>query len=180
MTINSICVFCGAQDVVDDKFKRIGQEVGTAIAEAKKRLVYGGANCGVMGAVANSALAAGGNVYGVFPRFLRNFEEEHDALSEIVMVDTMHERKQKMYDASDAFVILPGGFGTMDEMFEILTWRQLNQHGKPVYIYNYDGYWDHLIALMDHIITQKFAREVTRDLYDYTGDFAQLKQWLTL
>jgi uncharacterized protein (TIGR00730 family) len=111
---------------------------------------------------------------------MRNFEEEHSGLTEIVMVDTMHERKQKMYEASDAFVVLPGGFGTLDEMFEILTWRQLNQHGKPVFIYNQDGYWDHLSSLMDHIVETKFARAGTSEMYDYTRDMDELKRWLGL
>ena len=178
--IQSVCVFCGAQDAVEQRYKDAGKELGQALAANRKRLVYGGADCGIMGAVANATLANGGHVYGVFPYFMRDFEPEHEHLTETVMVDSMHERKQKMYDASDAFVILPGGFGTLDEMFEILTWRQLGQHGKPVFIYNFDGYWNHLISLMDFICDAKFAREGTRDMYRVAGAFDELKTWLGL
>ena len=180
MTLDAICVFCGAQNAVPEEHLARGREMGEAIAKAGKKLVYGGGDCGIMGAVANATMDAGGYVTGVFPRSLRNLEKEHTALSEIHVVDTMHERKQLMYEASDAFVIFPGGFGTMDEMFEILTWRQLKLHSKPVIIFNHLGYWDHLIALMDHIITVGFAREETREIYEVVNDFGALKERLGL
>ena len=110
----------------------------------------------------------------MFPRHLRNIENEHQGLSEIIMVDSMHERKQIMYEKSDAFVILPGGFGTMDEMFEIITWRQIQLHNKPVFVFNHLGYWDHLVALMDSIITAGFAKEVNRSYYTVAQTFDEL------
>ena len=154
----SLCVFCGASNAVDKKFLDIGAEFGKLLAARGITLVYGGGDCGVMGAVANATMKDGGHVTGVFPVSLRNIENEHQSLTEIIIVNTMHERKQNMFDRSDAFIVFPGGFGTMDEMFEILTWKQLLLHDKPVVIFNYQGYWDPLIALMHNIIEQRFAK----------------------
>lgn len=154
----SICVFCGASNNVDKKFLDIGAEFGKLLASRNITLVYGGGDCGVMGAVANSTMKHGGYAIGVFPRSLRNIENEHQSLTEITIVDTMHERKQNMFERSDAFVVFPGGFGTMDEMFEIITWKQLLLHDKPIVIFNYQGYWDSLIELMKNIIENRFAK----------------------
>lgn len=158
----SVCVFCGASNSVDKKFLDAGAEFGKLLAARDITLVYGGGDCGVMGAVANSTMKNGGYAIGVFPRSLRNIENEHKSLTEITIVDTMHERKQNMFERSDAFIVFPGGFGTMDEMFEIITWKQLMLHNKPIVIFNYQGYWDPLIALMKNIIENRFAKaEVT-------------------
>lgn len=173
--MKAICVFCGAQNAVPAEHLEIGRVMGETMAKAGKTLVYGGGDCGVMGAVANAALAAGGEVIGVFPHSLREIEKEHTGLTEIHVVDSMHERKQLMYNKSDAFVIFPGGCGTMDEYFEILTWRQLKHHNKPIVIFNHNGYWDHLIKLMDHMIESGFARAETRDIYEVVDDFETLK-----
>lgn len=161
----ALCVFCGAQNVVDPKFLAMGARFGAQMAERGHKLVYGGGDCGVMGAVADAVMGAGSHVTGVFPIGLRNLEREHKGLSEIVLVGSMHERKKLMFDLSQAFIVLPGGFGTLDEMFEILTWRQLQLHTKPVIIVNYEGYWDPLIALMDNVIATKFARAETAAFY---------------
>lgn len=174
MSLNSVCVFCGAQNAVPQAHLDIGKKLGQELAKANKRLVYGGGDCGVMGAIANSTLTNNGAVTGVFPRSLRNFEKEHQGLNEIIIVDTMHERKHIMYEKSDVFVVLPGGFGTMDELFEILTWKQLKLHDKPIIIFNHLGYWDHLVALMDSIITTGFARAENRDIYTVVNDFEAL------
>lgn len=165
-SITSLCVFCGAQNAVNKKFLEMGSAFGKMLAERKIKLVYGGGDCGLMGAVANASLQNGGHVTGVFPISLRNIENEHQKLSEIVIVGSMHERKKLMFDLSDGFIVLPGGFGTMDEMFEILTWRQLLLHEKPVVIVNYEGYWDKLISLMDNIIRERFARVETAAYYE--------------
>ncbi len=154
----SVCVFCGASNAVDKKFLDAGAEFGKLLAARDITLVYGGGDCGVMGAVANSTMKHGGYAIGVFPRSLRNIENEHKSLTEITIVDTMHERKQNMFERSDAFIVFPGGFGTMDEMFEIITWKQLMLHNKPIVIFNYQGYWDPLIALMKNIIENSFAK----------------------
>ncbi len=161
----SVCVFCGASNSVDKKFLDAGAEFGKLLAARDITLVYGGGDCGVMGAVANSTMKHGGYAIGVFPRSLRNIENEHKSLTEITIVDTMHERKQNMFERSDAFIVFPGGFGTMDEMFEIITWKQLMLHNKPIVIFNYQGYWDPLIALMKNIIENSFAKTEVATYY---------------
>ena len=161
----SVCVFCGASNNVPKTFLDIGATFGGILAEKDITLVYGGGDCGVMGAIANASLKTQGHVTGVFPVSLRNIENEHQSLSEIIIVNTMHERKQCMFDRTDAFVVFPGGFGTMDEMFEILTWKQLKLHHKPIVIFNYEHYWDPLIALMNSIIDNGFARPETAGYY---------------
>lgn len=163
--VSSLCVFCGASNAVDKQFLDMGASFGAMLAQQSIKLVYGGGDCGIMGAVANASLAKGGHVTGVFPISLRNIENEHQKLSEIVIVGSMHERKKLMFDLSEAFVVLPGGFGTMDEMFEILTWRQLLLHTKPVVIVNYDNYWTPLIALMDNIVRMRFAKHEVAGFY---------------
>lgn len=161
----AVCVFCGASNNAPKEHLDIGTKFGEALAREGIRLVYGGGDCGVMGTVANSVLRNNGKVTGVFPRSLKNIESEHASLSEIIMVESMHERKRIMFERSDAVVVLPGGFGTMDEMFEIITWKQLQFHNKPVVILNNEGYWNPLVALMDNIIETGFAKYETRNLY---------------
>ena len=161
----TVCVFCGASNNAPKTHLDIGTEFGTALAKNNIRLIYGGGDCGVMGTVANSVLRNKGQVTGVFPMSLKNIESEHASLSEIIMVESMHERKRIMFERSEAIVVLPGGFGTMDEMFEIITWKQLRFHEKPVVIFNHEGYWDPLVALMDNIIETGFAKTETRNLY---------------
>jgi uncharacterized protein (TIGR00730 family) len=169
-----ICVFCGAQNAVPEKHLKAGREFGHAMAQRQLGLVYGGGDCGVMGAVANSVLERDGWVTGVFPEHLRQIEEEHKHLSETLIVEDMHSRKQLMYKRADMFVIFPGGFGTMDETFEILTWRQIGLHEKPVIVFNHEGYWDHLVALFDNIINTGFATPQTRDIYEVIDSFDEL------
>lgn len=161
----AVCVFCGASNSVDKKYLNIGADFGQILAQHGVTLVYGGGDCGVMGAIANSTMKNNGHVTGVFPVSLRNIENEHQNLTEIIIVNTMHERKMCMFERSDAFIVFPGGFGTMDEMFEILTWKQLLLHDKPVIIFNYQGYWDPLIALMRNIIENNFAKAEVATYY---------------
>lgn len=161
----AVCVFCGASNNAPKEHLEIGTKFGEALAKNNIRLVYGGGDCGVMGTVANSVLRNKGNVTGVFPMSLKNIESEHASLTEIIMVESMHERKRIMFERSDAIVVLPGGFGTMDEMFEIITWKQLQFHEKPVVILNNLGYWNPLVALMENIIETGFAKSETRNLY---------------
>jgi uncharacterized protein (TIGR00730 family) len=171
---NSLCVFCGASNNVPQEYFDLGAELGRRMVERNIQLVYGGGDCGIMGAVANGVMKHKGYALGVFPLSLKNIEHEHQNLSEIIIVDTMHQRKQIMYQRSDAFVILPGGFGTMDEMFEILTWKQLQLHTKPIVILNHNGYWDHLVSLMDGIITRGFAAEKNRTYYKVVNTIDEL------
>lgn len=179
MTIRSVCVFCGASNQAPKEHLDMGAELGKLMAHNGLSLVYGGGDCGIMGKVANAVMEEKGWVTGVFPESLRNIENEHLGLSEIVIVDTMHTRKELMYKKSDVFVILPGGFGTMDEMFEILTWKQLKLHNKPIIIFNHNGYWDHLVALMDNIINKGFARAENRALYKIVSTMDDLLAELT-
>jgi uncharacterized protein (TIGR00730 family) len=174
----AVCVFCGASNDAPKVHLDLGRDFGKRMAEKGMRLVYGGGDCGIMGAVANSVMANGGKVTGVFPESLRDIENEHQSLTEIVMVETMHQRKELMYQRSDAFVVLPGGFGTMDEMFEIITWRQLRLHDKPIIIMNNEGYWSHLVALMSEIIAKGFAHKEVASYYQVVDDMESLMEAL--
>lgn len=174
----SVCVFCGAQNAVPQKYLDAGKDFGKMLADNNIALVYGGGDCGVMGAVANATLYHDGWVTGVFPENLRQIEAEHRALSKIIIVDSMHTRKEIMYRKSDMFVIFPGGFGTMDEMFEIITWRQLRLHHKPIVIFNQDGYWDHLVKLMESIIETGFARKETYSFFKVVSTLDELMEYI--
>ncbi len=155
--LRSMCVFCGARNGKQPQYMENATKFGKMLADEGIRLVYGGGDVGLMGAVANSVMESGGSVTGVFPVGLRTIENEHKGLSEIIIVDSMHERKHMMFERSDAFVSFPGGYGTMDETFEIITWRLLNFHDKPVLIYNQDGYYDKWIAWVKQMIGEGFA-----------------------
>lgn len=179
-TMESICVFCGAQNAVPKEHLDMARDLGRDMAKAGKQLVYGGGDCGLMGAVANGVLEEKGKAIGVFPRSLGRIEVEHKGLSTMIMVDSMHERKQLMYDHSDVFVVLPGGCGTLDEMFEVITWRQIKIHDKPVIIYNHNGYWDHLALLLEHMVVQGFARPETRRFYTFVNTKSELYTMLGL
>lgn len=167
--IKSVCVYCGASNGASDTFLKIATDVGRALGENGVRLVYGGGGIGLMGAVADATLAAGGEVIGIIPEHLQNAELGHRGLTELKIVDTMHTRKRMMFDLSQAFVILPGGMGTLDETFEIITWRLLGMHDKPVVIVNQDGYWSPLLELIEHCRQEGFVSE-RRDLYRVVAD----------
>lgn len=156
--IKSLCVYCGSGAGGSPQFAKAAHELGNELARRQVRLIYGGARIGLMGTVADSCLANGGMVTGVIPSHLDDIEVGHRGLTELKVVDSMHSRKKLMFDLSDAFAILPGGLGTLDEFFEILTWRQLKLHDKPVILVNISGYWDGMIATIDHIIHSGFAK----------------------
>ncbi len=164
-TYQSLCVYTGSSINVDQAFKDAAAQTGRMIAERGLRLVYGGGRVGLMGLCADAALAAGGAVIGIIPAHLQKWEVEHTALTEMHVVDGMHNRKRLMVDKSDAFIVLPGGFGTLDESFEIMTWRQLHVHDKPIIIVNINGYWDPLLALITHIIDSGFAHQTHGNLF---------------
>lgn len=157
MTIQSVCVYCGSSNKIDETYKQVAIDVGKALAQHKLRLVYGGGHVGLMGLVADSALQSGGEVVGIIPEHIRAHEMQHLGLTELHVVDNMHTRKNMMVEKADAFVALPGGFGTLDELFEILTWKQLGLHTKPILIYNVNGFWDPLVDMINKIIEQNFA-----------------------
>ncbi len=162
----SLCVFCGASNNVAKDFLEEGKKFGSMVAKNGFHLVFGAGDCGLMGAVANGALEHGGTVTGIFPRVLDGLEKEHSRLTETIIVDDMHTRKHGMFVRSDAFVILPGGFGTMDETFEVITWKQLHTHDKPIVLYNYKNFWDNWIRLTDQFIDMGFASQKTKTMYD--------------
>ncbi|MEQ1944046.1 TIGR00730 family Rossman fold protein [Mesorhizobium sp. VNQ89] len=153
-TIRSVCVYCGSSPGNDDLYMKAGQTLGRALAQAGLRLVYGGGGKGIMGAVADGALRAGGKVTGIIPRFLMNREATQAALQrldETIVTDNMHQRKHAMFEKSDAFVALPGGIGTVEEIIEIMTWAQLGHHRKPMVFGNIGGFWNPMVALLDHM-----------------------------
>jgi len=157
--LRSLCVFCGSQTGNNPDFSAAAQTLGQALAANQSTLVFGGGRVGLMGTVANAALAGGGKVVGVIPEFLKDKELAHSSATEMIVVPDMHTRKRTMFERSDAFCILPGGVGTLDEMFEIVTWRQLHRHNKPIIVLNTAGYWSHLMKLFDQIIDAKFAHK---------------------
>jgi len=151
-SVRSVCLYCGAKSGSNPAWSDAAEALGRGLAERKMELVYGGGRVGLMGIAADAALRAGGKVIGILPHFLRRAEVGHGAVSELIMVDTMHERKQRMSEIADAFVILPGGLGTLDEMFEIVTWKQLGLHDKPIVVADISGFWQPLRHLLDHIV----------------------------
>lgn len=156
--IKSVCVYCGSSSRVDQAYKDAADKIGKLIAAENWDVVYGGGRVGLMGIVADSALAAGSKVIGIIPEHIQEREIEHTDLTELHVVDSMHIRKQMMVDKSDAFVILAGGLGTLDEFFELLTWKQLGLHDKPIVVCNIRGYWDQLLAAIDNIAKEGFMR----------------------
>lgn len=162
--MKSICVFCGSSYGALEEYSNTAKATGKAIAEQGMRLVYGGARVGLMGTVADAALAAGGEVIGVLPHSLKEKEIEHQGLTELHLVSSMHERKAMMADLSDGFIALPGGVGTLEEIFEVWTWGQLGYHEKPCGFLNTSGYYDHLIAFLDHQVQEGFTKKVMRDM----------------
>ncbi|HEY6449780.1 MAG TPA: TIGR00730 family Rossman fold protein [Candidatus Cybelea sp.] len=159
-----ICVFCGSHVGNDDSYARMARDAADAIVAAGFGVVYGGGGVGLMKIVADAALACGGEVIGVIPHALARTEMAHEGLTQLHVVKTMHERKAMMDDLSDAFVALPGGFGTMDELCEVLSWRQLRIHDKPIGLLNYRGYYDALLALFDSMVRRGFVGPHTRAL----------------
>ncbi|GIX15014.1 MAG: cytokinin riboside 5'-monophosphate phosphoribohydrolase [Paracoccaceae bacterium] len=155
--IRSVCVYCGSRPGRDPAYVEAAADLGRALAEAGLRLVYGAGDVGIMGAVAAAARAAGGRRMGVIPQHLFGREAHSRADPDLIVTETMHERKKVMFMNADAVVALPGGPGTLDELFEVLTWRQLGLHEKPVILLNTNGYWDPLIALIDRVIEAGFA-----------------------
>jgi len=159
----SVCVFCGSRDGNHPAYAQAADDAGRAIATQGWRLVYGAGDVGLMGRVARSAQAAGGETFGVIPTHLLAREVGKRDLSTLVITETMHERKKVMFMNSDAIVVLPGGAGSLDEFFEVLTWRQLGLHEKPLLLLDTNGYWQPLTALIDHCITEGFAEREMRD-----------------
>jgi len=157
--IRSVCVYCGSSTGRSDIYLRAGEALGRSIAAAGLRLVYGGGTKGIMGAVARGAAGAGGQVLGIIPRFLIRKETDGDApalADDLIVTEDMHTRKHRMFENSDAFVALPGGIGTLEEIVEIMTWGQLGRHAKPIVFANVDGFWAPMLTLLDHMKAEGF------------------------
>lgn len=157
MPVRSVCVFCGARPGASPAYAEAAAATGRMLAENGWKLVYGAGNVGLMGETARAAIAAGGQTLGVIPAHLVAREQGRRDVGAFVVTETMHERKKVMFMNSDAIVVLPGGAGTLDEFFEALTWRQIGLHEKPLFVLNIDGYWDPLLALIDHVIAEGYA-----------------------
>ncbi|RYE21851.1 MAG: TIGR00730 family Rossman fold protein [Sphingobacteriales bacterium] len=164
MLMNSVTVFCGSSEGYDPVHRETAYELGVKLAERKIRMVYGGAKVGLMGVVADAILENGGEVIGVIPEFLKTVEIAHEGLTELITVGTMHERKLKMNELCDGVITLPGGFGTLEEMFEMLTWGQLGLHSKPIGLLNINGYYDALAALCTNMVSEGFLSECNRTM----------------
>lgn len=173
-SVQSVCVYCGSSGRVDGKYKTAARLMGQLLAENNVTLVYGGGRVGLMGLCADAAMDAGGQVIGIIPEHLHRVEVAHQGLTELHIVPNMHVRKMMMFDRSDAFIVLPGGIGTLDEMCEIMTWRQIGIHDKPIILVNQDGYWDPFLAVVEHVIDHQFANASIRDLFTLVPDVASV------
>ncbi|NVJ91687.1 MAG: TIGR00730 family Rossman fold protein [Methylocystaceae bacterium] len=174
----SLCVFCGSRFGNDPEYVTEAKKLAKAMAENNIEFVYGGGSVGIMGVLAEEVLANGGRVTGIIPDFLQKLEVGHDNLTELIITDSMHERKRTMFERSDGFIVLPGGLGTLDETFEILTWKQLKLHDKPVIILDCKNYWQPFEDLVNATINGGFASETARDLYSIATSTAEIFTYL--
>ncbi len=166
--MKKLCVFTGAATGSNPRFAEAAQQLGQILAARNLGLVYGGGKSGLMGKIADAVIASGGHATGIIPKFLDNVEIAHQGLTCLHIIDTMHERKNMMYNIADGFIVMPGGLGTLDETMEIITWRQLGLHRKPIIIANLYGYWDHMLLLFQNIIDEGFMH------HGHTGHFEQV------
>ena len=169
-----VTVFCGSSSGSDKKFKTQATLLGHTLAKKGIELVYGGANVGLMGAVADGVLHAGGTVIGVLPNFLKSKEIAHEDLTELILVESMHERKTKMNELSDGVIALPGGYGTLEELFEMITWAQLGLHKKPVALLNIDGFYDSLVAFVQTMVDKGFLKQANQEMLLISEDIDDL------
>jgi uncharacterized protein (TIGR00730 family) len=177
--IRQLCVYCGSSEAVDPQYREAARDLGARLAASGIGLVYGGGRVGLMGRLADAALAGGGEVTGIIPLRLRDAELAHRGVTELLVVDSMQERKRLMAEKADAFAILPGGIGTLDEMFEIVSWKQLGLHGKPIFLVDIGGYWAPLLTLLAHVVTEGFAKPAARSLLQIVPTVAALMETLT-
>ena len=163
MAITSLAVFCGSKSGSNPLFEAHAKTLGNILADKKITLIYGGGNKGIMGTVANAVLEKNGKVTGIIPQLLTDLEHSHHGITELIVVDNMHVRKKMLYEKCDAAIILPGGFGTLDELFEMLTWNQLNIHNKKIFILNTAGFYDHLLAHAKKMQEENFLYDTIED-----------------
>ncbi|MGY6536643.1 MAG: LOG family protein [Pararhodobacter sp.] len=174
----SVCLFCGARPGIDPDHAQIARDTGRMLADRQWRLVYGAGDIGLMGEAARAAQAAGGQTLGVIPAHLMRREQARQTVTTLIVTETMHERKKVMFTNSDAVVVLPGGAGTLDEFFEVLTWAQIGLHQKPIMLLDAGGFWQPLSALIDHVIAQGFAEPDLRNLFSTVPDVPALAEAL--
>lgn len=172
--MKSVTVFCGSSGGSDPIYRSQAAFLGRTLAQQNIRIVYGGAKVGLMGAVADAALSEGGKVVGVIPKFLRSKEIAHERLTELIIVESMHERKTKMHELSDGIIALPGGFGTLEELFEILTWAQLGLHKKPIGLLDINGFYDHLKQLLRTMVDKGFLKAINYNMLLISDDVNDL------
>ncbi len=173
-SIASLCVFCGSRFGNDPAYEEAARELGAVMADKGIRLIYGGGSVGLMGLVASAVMENGGEVIGVIPQFLEDLEVGKSDVTELIVTENMHSRKNKMFELSDGFISLPGGLGTLDETFEIMTWKQLKVHDKPVIMLDIGGYWSEMKVLLEAIIHKGFAGASSRDLCRFAGSVADV------
>jgi len=172
--MKSITVFCGSSFGSDKKYKEQAVLLGQTFAKQNIQLIYGGANVGLMGAVADGVLNEGGKAIGVLPHFLQSKEIAHTHLTELILVESMHERKTKMNDLCDGVIVLPGGYGTLEEFFEMITWAQLGLHKKPIAVLNIDGFYDDLIKLVQTMVDKGFLKQINQEMLLISDDIDEL------
>ncbi len=175
--IQSLAVFCGSKSGNNPRFEAQATALGKLLAERQIRLIYGGGNKGLMGAVANAVLENGGMVTGIIPKILTEWEHQHEGITELIVVEDMHVRKRMLYEKCDAAIILPGGFGTLDELFEMLTWNQLNIHNKRIFVLNTAGFYDELLGHMRVMQNEGFLYDRIGDRITVIADVEELVIW---
>ena len=178
--MKSIAVYCSSSNKINDEYKDEARKIGSLLAQKKIKIIYGGGNMGLMGILSNSALDSGGDVYGVITNHLLDIEKRNKSLNNYKIVDSMHDRKMEMYNNADAFLILPGGIGTLEEFFEVYSWKQLHLHNKPIFIYNYKNFWDDLIHLVENLIKKNFADENMIEAYKIINNHNDLEKILEI
>lgn len=168
--IRAITVYCASSNAVPKSAMALARDCGRALAERGLTMVYGGGSIGMMGQAATAAVGAGGEVHGVITRYLKKWEVAHADLTHLDVLETMHERKQRMTDLGDAFFVLPGGFGTLDETIEAITWKQLHIHTKPIVLVNHEGYFDTLLAFFREAVERRYVHEANMELFEVAED----------
>lgn len=178
MNIQSVAVFCGSKTGINPIFADHAAQLGKILAENKINLIYGGANVGIMGVIADAVMSHGGNVTGIIPKVLVDWERKHENITELIITEDMHDRKKIIYSRCDAAIILPGGFGTLDELFETVTWNQLSIHDKHIFILNSGGFYNHLIRHIDEMKAENFLYEEAIQNLTVINEPAALRQYL--
>lgn len=178
MAIQSLAVFCGSKKGKNSLYVEHATQLGKILAENNIKVIYGGGSVGIMGSIADSVLANGGHVVGIIPKILLEWEVQHLKITELIVSDDMHLRKKTLYELCDAALILPGGYGTLDELFEIITWNQLSIHDKRIFLLNTDGFYDHLILHIDKMRSEEFLYEKDEHKIVVINEPAEIEQWL--